>query len=132
MTGALVILAVTAMVGLVLWLTDRPKKHKEPKDFKGLKDPTECCGMHAVCEKQSLSPVSPEIEYFDDEELDAYAGRGAGEYTEAEIEQFRDVLLTLPGGEVAAWSRSMQLRGITLPNPIRDELLIIVSEQRKQ
>lgn len=129
MTGALVILAVTVLIGLVLKILDKPEA-SDLSDSSDSSGTSECCGMHAVCEKLSLSPVSPEIEYFDDEELDAYAGRGAGDYTEAEIEQFRDVLLTLPEDEVAAWARSIQLRGITLPNPIRDEMLIIVSEQR--
>ncbi|MCM1225107.1 MAG: hypothetical protein NC548_62720, partial [Lachnospiraceae bacterium] len=51
-------------------------------------------------------------------------------YTEEEIEAFRDVLLTLPPEEVPEWSKSIQLRGITLPLPIRDELLLIVSDIR--
>ena len=32
---------------------------------------SECCGQHAVCEKESLlAAVSKKIEYYDDEELD--------------------------------------------------------------
>jgi hypothetical protein len=86
--------------------------------------------MHIVCEKQSLSPVSDEIEYFDDEELDAFRGREADSYTEEETDSFRDVLLTLPADEIASWARSIQLRGITLPSPVREELLMIVAEAR--
>lgn len=90
-----------------------------------------CCGMHVTCEKDSLLPeVSQTIEYFDDEELDRFAGRGADSYTDDEIEEFRDVLLTLIPTDIAPWARSIQLRGITLPSAVRDELLMIVSEAR--
>ena len=121
MTGALIILAFTVLVGLVLWLLERRRKQSADG---------ECCGMHIVCEKQSLSPVSDEIEYFDDEELDAFRGREADSYTEEETDSFRDVLLTLPADEIASWARSIQLRGIILPSPVREELLMIVAEAR--
>ena len=33
----------------------------------------ECCGMHETCEKDSLlAAVSKDVEYYDDEELDAF------------------------------------------------------------
>lgn len=131
MIGALIIAAVTALIGLVLWLADK-RKRPEPVQEALNRDEEECCGMHAVCEKQLLSPVSPDYEYFDDEELDTFAGRGSDSYTQEEIEMFRDVLLTLPTDEVPAWSKSIQLRGITLPAEIRDELIMIVSETRNQ
>ena len=83
----------------------------------------ECCGMHITCERDSLlAAVSDHIEYYDDEELDAYAGRGADDYTDEEIDRFRDVLLTLLPDDIAGWARSVQLRGITLPTPVREEL----------
>ena len=89
-----------------------------------------CCGMHTVCEKTNLSPLTGEIVYYDDEELDRFRGRGADSYTPEEVEEFRDVLLTLLPEDVAGWSRSIQVRGITLPTDVRDELLLIVSELR--
>lgn len=139
MTGALIILAVTAAIGLLLWLLDRnnrpPKTdHSDSSDKHDPSDsdPAQCCGRHLVCEKLSLSPQDTEIEYFDDEELDAFKGRDPDSYSEAETDMFRDVLLTLPAGEVAAWARSIQLRGISLPSPVRDELLLIVAEERRK
>lgn len=34
----------------------------------------ECCGQHEICEKESLlAAVSKKIEYYDDEELTAFA-----------------------------------------------------------
>ena len=53
-----------------------------------------------------------------------------GEATDEEIEQFRDVLLTLLPTDIAPWARSIQLRGITLPMAVREELLMIVAEER--
>ena len=88
--------------------------------------------MHITCEKDSLlAAVSKEIEYYDDEELDRFAGRGADEYSDGEIEEFRDVLLTMRPDDIAGWARSVQLRGITLPTAVRDELIMIVAEARQ-
>ena len=89
-----------------------------------------CCGMHTVCEKTNLSPLTGEIVYYDDEELDRFRGRKADSYTPEEVEEFRDVLLTLLPEDVAGWSRSIQVREINLPTEVRDELLLIVSELR--
>ncbi len=87
--------------------------------------------MHITCEKGSLlAAVSDKAEYYDDEELDAYIGRGAQDYDDEEIERFRDVLLTLLPDDIAGWARSIQLRGIELPAPVREELLMIVAETR--
>ena len=41
------------------------------------------------------------------------------------------MLMTLLPKDVAGWSRSIQVRGVTLPTEIRDELLLIVSELRQ-
>lgn len=91
-----------------------------------------CCGMHIVCEKDSLSTAaSTEIVYYDDEELDIYADRPADSYTAEEAEQFRDILLTLLPEDIAGWARSLQLRHIALPAEVNDELLLIVSEARQ-
>lgn len=96
-------------------------------------EPGECCGMHITCEKDSLSPVfSPEIEYFDDEELDIYANIDIDDYTDEDIERFRDVLLTLQPEDIAPWARSIQLRGIALPEEVRDELFMMVEEARNE
>lgn len=153
MTGAWIILGVLVLAGVLIYLSDRfyyRKKHPEadplslfPSSEKDVEDdaadsgesagaePEVCCGMHTVCEKTSLSPVTGEIVYYDDEELDRFRGRGADEYNKEETEEFRDVLMTLLPQDVAGWSRSIQVRGITLPSEIRDELLLIVSDLRK-
>ncbi|MDR1331021.1 MAG: phospholipase [Tannerella sp.] len=90
-----------------------------------------CCGQHAVCERDGLQAAAGrEVEYYDDEELDAYRGVGADAYREEAVEEFREVLYTLKNGEAAGWIRSLQLRGIELPEGLRDEALLIAGEKR--
>ena len=128
MTAALIILSAIVGVGLVLWLTDRrhPRPAEPPAEV-----PQECCGQHEICERDSLlAAVSKDIEYYDDEELDRYAGRSAETYNDTETEEFRNILLTLRDDDIAGWARSLQLRRITLPAPVRDELIMIVAENR--
>ena len=91
----------------------------------------ECCGQHQICEKESLlAAVSKQIEYYDDEELDRFKGRPSDGYSEEEIEEFRDILYSMQEVDVAGWSRSLQLRGIELPDELKDELFLIVGERR--
>ena len=91
----------------------------------------ECCGQHEVCERDSLlAAVSKKIEYYDDEELDQFIGRPGNAYTEEETDMFRDVLYTTLDIEVAGWVRSLQLRGIELPDDLKDEVFLIIGERR--
>ncbi|MDE6299391.1 MAG: phospholipase, partial [Muribaculaceae bacterium] len=116
MTGALVILGALILIGVALYLADifyyRPREQKKAEETaaKSSQEPVEvteeeCCGQHQVCEKTNLSPHTGEIVYYDDEELDRFKGRQAEDYTMEEIEEFRDVLLTLLPQDVAGWSR---------------------------
>ena len=57
----------------------------------------------------------------DNKELDAFKGRRADSYSEDETDQFAEVLETLRPEEVAAWGRSLTLRGINLPDSLKDE-----------
>lgn len=92
----------------------------------------ECCGQHEVCEKDSLlAAVSKSIEYYDDEELDRFIGREANDYDEEETNEFRDVLYTMQDIDVAGWVRSLQLRGIELPDDLKDEVFLIIGERRR-
>ena len=88
-----------------------------------------CCGQHEVCEKTRFLTL-PEIEYYEDEELDRFRGRSSGDYTEEETEEFREVLLTMRPDEVTGWLQSLQLRGVELPDGVKDDVLMIVDEQR--
>lgn len=142
MIPALILLAALCALGLVLWLLHRRDvcrgaatelngpKVVDPPAGNNLEEGA-CCGMHITCERDSLlAGISEKIEYFDDEELDAYAGRTPESYTPEEADEFRDVLLTLLPADIAPWARSLQLRGIELPSDVREELLMIVAEAR--
>ncbi len=92
----------------------------------------ECCGQHETCEKDSLlAAISKEVEYYNDEELDRFRGREGNEYTEEECEEFRDILYTMHTDEVAGWVRSLQLRYVNLPDELKDEVFLIVGENRE-
>lgn len=105
----------------------------EREDFPDIRqiEDMECCGQHQTCEKESLlAAVSRQIEYYDDEELDAYRGISGGDYTPEQVEQFRDILYTMQEVEVAGWVRSLQLRAVELPDELKDEVFLIVGERR--
>ena len=123
MIVALYIFIALVCVGFVLKLTDRG--HNSEPELSSTEPVTECCGLHEVCEKIATNDG---IEYFDDEELDEFAGRAPESYSAEETELFRDVLLTLRPSEAAEWAHSIEQRGISLPADIRDELLIILQE----
>lgn len=131
MTPSLIILAALIVTGTVLWVHHRltggdGSADTSDKPTDAGERPDECCGQHAVCEKLARAAVS-ETDYFDDDELDTYAGRAADEYTEAETDEFREVMLTLPPGEAAAWSMALERRNINLPATLRDELLMLIT-----
>ena len=159
MKGALIILGFLIVVGVILYLFDSragrkgeenesrlPPRHRK-KDDEGNEgkrkqreeeeeregedgDGSECCGLHLVCEKDSLSPMSAQVEYYDDEELDRFIGRSGNDYSPEEVEEFRDVLMTLRADDIAGWGRSITARRLELPLEVRDEFLMLVNEQR--
>lgn len=134
MTGALIILAVTVLTGLILWLT-RDKGETESADSGKGSDGTDqgaapegCCGRHEICEKilETGAPV-----YFDDEELDRFAGRAPEGYSPEEIEEFRRVLYTLLPEDVYPWGISLTSRDISLPLSLRDEWIMLCGDRDK-
>ncbi len=132
---SLLLLALfAALIGMIRILHYRRKIEKgEIDSMPTIRQPHEdgCCGQHETCEKESLlAAVSKGIEYYDDEELDRFKGTAENAYTDAEVEEFRDVLYTMQAEEVAGWVRSLQLRGIAIPEALRDEIILLVDEVR--
>lgn len=85
-----------------------------------------CNGDNEKCEQTCMMEAAVrDIEYFDDEELDAFKGRPSDSYSDEEIEQFREVVYTMRPDEVASWCRSITLRGIQLPDELKDEVIIL-------
>lgn len=137
MIVALILLGAIVAVGAILWAHDRltapsAEVTDDTASDNGASADSDsvCCGMHLQCEKDSLAISDDTIVYFDDEELDRFAGRLPGDYLPHEADQFRDVMLTMLPSDIAPWARSLQLRGVALPADVRDELLMIVAEAR--
>ncbi len=81
-----------------------------------------CCGKHTNCAKGYDNSNL----YFDDEELDRFKGVKPEDYTEADIEEFRQVLYTMREDEVENWVHCIETRGIELPVEIKEEILLML------
>lgn len=93
-------------------------------------DCSTCSADNPKCEQECMMEAAvKDIEYFDDEELDAFKGRPSDSYTDEEAEQFRDILYTMRQKEVKDWMRSLVLRGIDLPNQVKDEAMLLRDEK---
>lgn len=112
---------------ILAFFLSRKSKNEEEEQVVVADD---CCGAHEVCESDSLLSSSDKVEYYEDEELDAYKNMIVENYNDEQIEQFREVLLTLKEREVAGWLKSLQTRQIIPPNIIREEALMIVADRR--
>ncbi|MBR1401893.1 MAG: hypothetical protein IJ562_10025 [Prevotella sp.] len=97
--------------------------------MKGESSCATCNGDNDKCEQECMmEAATKDIVYFDDEELDAFRSRTAGSYTDAEAEQFREIVYTMKQAEVKEWTRSLSLRGIELPNQVKDEVFLLIDE----
>ncbi len=86
-----------------------------------------CSGIDPQCEQECMMEASTkEIEYYADEELDAYRGRPSDGYTDTEAEEFSEILYTMRPEEVKGWNRSLILRGINLPDQMKDEVIMMI------
>ncbi|MGM9703036.1 MAG: hypothetical protein ACI3YZ_05745 [Prevotella sp.] len=88
-----------------------------------------CNGEDSRCEQECMMEAATKpIEYYDDEELDRFANRPSDSYTDEEAENFREVLYTMKPDDVKGWNRSLILRGISIPDQIKDEVVILLGE----
>lgn len=136
MIPSLILIGLLVAVGLVLYLLDRyrsnddvpspPAADTEPQ--MGCTDAK--CVLRETCPSDQLlrGACEEKIVYYDDEELDAFKGRNPDEYTDADIEQFRDVIYTLRREELMPWYQSISRRGIRLTDGLYRELLSLASE----
>lgn len=93
----------------------------------------EACGIRSICPSEQIlvSQCKREVIYYDDEELDSFAGREADGYTAEEEEQWRDVLYTLQPGDLLGWGQSIKHRGLIMPASIQAEFLQLAAENRR-
>lgn len=128
----LILVGALALIGVASFAWSRLRGEKmtagEHVETPHAENPDECCGMHAVCEKTTTAALNGEIIYYDDDQLDVFVGRPADAYDDDEIEQFRDVLITLQPHDAPGWSQSLQMRGIALPASLADELQILIAD----
>ncbi len=77
-----------------------------------------CCGRHEICEHGLTRPTNHLIEYYDDEELDAFKGIASNAYTPEQVSLFEEIFQTMQPADVQGWLCSLQSRGIALPDSL--------------
>ena len=143
MKPAIVLLTILVVGGAIVWLIDRLFYHTDKAEnldeteendasdatpAQGCAD--EACGIRSICPSEQIlvSQCKREVIYYDDEELDGFAGREADGYTAEEEEQWRDVLYTLQPGDLLGWGQSIKHRGLVMPASIQAEFLQLAAE----
>ena len=146
MKPAIVLLTILVLGGAIVWLIDRLFYHTDKAEnldeteendasdatpAQGCAD--EACGIRSICPSEQIlvSQCKREVIYYDDEELDSFAGREADGYTAEEEEQWRDVLYTLQPGDLLGWGQSIKHRGLIMPASIQAEFLQLAAENRR-
>lgn len=123
--GALVVLGVVAAIATKLLM--RQDGVEDDAVVMAAADCGTCTGDNDKCEQTCMMEASLKpVEYYDDEELDEYRGRPSGSYSDDEVEQFRDVLYTMRQDDVKGWNRSLILRGVNLPDQLKDEVVMLI------
>lgn len=145
MKPAIVLLAILVVGGAIVWLIDRLFYHKNEAENTDETDENastgatpaqgctdEACGIRSICPSEQIlaGECRDEVIYYDDEELDSFAGRDAGGYTADEEEQWRDVLYTLQPADLLGWGQSIKHRGLVMPASIQAEFLQLAAEHR--
>lgn len=144
MIPALILLSVLAVVGLALYLWDRHTLRHMPPASEGADENTPApvasstcaddnCALGDVCVGTAAIACQVEpVVYYEDEELDAFVGRSADDYTPDEVEQWRDVLYTLQPGDLIGWGQSVKKRALVMPTAIHDEFVMLATERTMQ
>ena len=125
----LVLIGSLVIVGVILKILHREDTAADLVEKKAVDnnaDDNICCGLHDICSK-SAQRIDLPI-YFDDEELDRFVGMDDITYSPGEIDEFREILHTLPPGEIVLWQDSLTARNIAVPDEIRDEMIILLDE----
>ncbi len=124
MNGTIALIAIFVLLIAGFYLLNRFYRNRtiteEHHDHDG--DDGVCCGRHSNCSKG----YDTENLYFDDEELDVHKGKKQQDYTESDIEEFRNVLYTMNTDEVDTWAKCLETRGIEIPQEIKDEILLML------
>ena len=126
----LVILVVFGGILLLITYLNRKNKTEDTETTQVHEIDSECCGAHAVCERESLLNSDNKIIYYDDEELDVLSNINSESYTNEQINRLSEVFYTLKESDVSGWLRSLQMRNIQLPDELKDAAFLIIQERR--
>ena len=140
----IILLAILVAGGALVWVIDRlfyNNKTSEKYDETGENaDSTpkkqgcvdESCGIRSICPSEQIlaGECKQQPVYYEDEELDDFAGRDENDYTPEEEELWRDVLYTLQPTDLLGWGQSVKHRGLVMPAAVRDEFLQLAGEHR--
>lgn len=118
-----IVVGIFAVTGTIILARVNRGRKKTPISEEVSMPVSDCCGAHEVCDFDQIKADETIIEYYDDEELDEYKNKNEKEYTNKQIDQFREILYTLNTHEIRFWLLSIERRQINLP-------LILVSEAR--
>jgi hypothetical protein len=145
MKPAIILLTILVVGGAIVWLIDRLFFHKDVDENADETDQNattddapaqgcadEDCGLRTICPSEQIlmGECKQQPTYYEDEELDAFAGRDALGYTAEEEEQWRDVLYTLQPSDLLGWGQSIKHRGLVMPAAIHEEFLQLAAEHR--
>ena len=123
------VLGLFVVVAMVILVVVNRKKAKERKEPEIPSNPaSDCCGAHEVCEFDLIKMDETRIEYYDDEELDAYKNIPENEFTDEQIDEIREVLYTLKTDEIRYWLLSLERRKINLPTILQEESRMLMAE----
>lgn len=127
----LAIILLGVIVAVATLFSHRKDGHEEV--VKTAPSCATCNGANDKCEQECMmEAATKEIEYYDDEELDAFRGRPSDSYTSQETDEFAGILYTMRPQEVRGWTRSLTLRGINLPDQIKDEVIMIIDDNEHE
>lgn len=126
----IILISVIALIalGIIVMLGTKVFGGKNDDDpiIVPASDCSTCDGTNLKCEQVcQMEAATKPVEYYDDEELDMYKGRSSDSYNDDEVSQFAEVLETLKPDEVRPWNRSLILRGINMPDQIKDEFIAL-------
>ncbi|OAV67801.1 hypothetical protein Barb6XT_01303 [Bacteroidales bacterium Barb6XT] len=112
-------------------LRQQPERGEIPSPSETQTISEACCGQHEVCERDTLRiAATKKTVYYEDEDLDRFRGTDPSAYDEPAIDEFREVLYTLRETEVSGWLHSLQLRAVSLPDALRDEAFLMISDRK--
>lgn len=123
-----IVVGLFAVIGIIILVRVNKKREKTENPEVVSTPASDCCGAHEVCDFDEIKADVTRIEYYEDEDLDEYKNVKENQYTDGQIEQFREVLYTLKTAEIRYWLLSIERRHIQLPSILQSEARTLMAE----